>query len=65
MVQMPYNARAVEVKIAGCPRVGFEEIAIDLLQARFWPEIRDGLSRRVNDLVAKRRISWASIVLIS
>ena len=27
MVQMPYNARAVEVKIAGCPQVGFEEIS--------------------------------------
>ncbi len=22
---------------ADCPKVGFEEIAIDLLQARFWP----------------------------
>lgn len=40
MVQMPYNERAVEVKIAGCPQVGLEEAAVERRLIRGFGEAR-------------------------
>ena len=40
MVQMPYDAPAVDVKIAGCPQVGLEEAAVERRLIRGFREAR-------------------------